>query len=67
MMEQSVEAIASLRQSVTSKNGTTDRALAVFVDLKLKEIVAAAMQASHDRAQELALELAPKAPKPSKH
>ena len=67
MMEQSVEAIASLRQSVTSKNGTTERALAVFEDLKLKEIVAAAMQASHDRAQELALELAPKPPKPLKH
>ena len=56
----STEEIASLRQSVTSKKGTTEQALRVFQANGLKEIVAAAMLAAHDRAQELATELAPK-------
>ena len=60
MMEQSTDDLASLRQSVTSKKGTTEQALAVFQARGLKEIVAAAMLAAHDRAQELAAELAPK-------
>lgn len=60
MMEQSTDELASLRQSVTSKKGTTEQALAVLQTRGFKEIVAAAMQASHDRAQELATELAPK-------
>lgn len=60
MMEQSTDELASLRQSVTSKKGTTEQALAVLQTRGFKEIVAAAMQAAHDRAQELATELAPK-------
>ena len=60
MMEQSTEEIASLRQSVTSKKGTTEQALSVFEQRDLKSIVASAMKAAHDKAQELAVELAPK-------
>ena len=60
MMEQSSEALSTLRESVTSKKGTTEQALAVFAEHDLKSIVAQAMKASHDRAQELATELAPK-------
>lgn len=60
MMEQSTEEIASLRQSVTSKKGTTEQALSVFEQRDLKSIVASAMKAVHDKAQELAVELAPK-------
>ena len=59
MMEQSTEEIASLRQSVTSKKGTTEQALSVFEQRDLKVIVASAMKAAHDKAQELAFELAP--------
>ena len=59
MMEQSTEEIASLRQSVTSKKGTTEQALSVFEQRDLKSIVASAMKAAHDKAQELAFELAP--------
>lgn len=59
MMEQSTEEIASLRQSVTSKKGTTEQALSVFEQRELKAIVASAMKAAHDKAQELAVELAP--------
>lgn len=60
MMEQSTDEIASLRQSVTSKKGTTEQALSVFEQRDLKSIVASAMKAAHDKAQELAVELAPK-------
>ena len=60
MMEQSTDELATLRQSVTSKKGTTEQALRVFQTSGLKEIVVAAMLAAHDRAQELATELAPK-------
>ncbi|NLJ52230.1 MAG: pyrroline-5-carboxylate reductase [Alcaligenaceae bacterium] len=59
MMEQSTDDIALLRESVTSKKGTTEQALGVFESHELKAIVAAAMKAAHDRAQELAVELAP--------
>jgi len=58
-MEQSTDDIALLRESVTSKKGTTEQALGVFESHELKAIVAAAMKAAHDRAQELAVELAP--------
>lgn len=60
MMEQSTEEIASLRQSVTSKKGTTEQALSVFEQRDFKSIVVSAMKAAHDKAQELAVELAPK-------
>jgi pyrroline-5-carboxylate reductase len=45
---------ATLRKNVTSPNGTTAAALNVFSEAKLSEIVAKAMQAASDRAQELA-------------
>ena len=59
MMEQSVEELSTLRHRVTSKKGTTEQAIGVFEQRQLKEIVAEAMQAAHDRAQQLATELAP--------
>ena len=59
MMEQSTDELATLRQNVTSKKGTTEQAINVLQTSGLKEIVAAAMQAAYDRAQELAVELAP--------
>ena len=60
MMEQSTDELAILRESVTSKKGTTEQALGVLQASGLKEIIAAAMRAAHDRAQELAIDLAPK-------
>lgn len=60
MMEQSSLELSALRASVTSKNGTTEQALAVFEHSDLKGIVAKAMKAAYDRAEELAVELSPK-------
>lgn len=60
MMEQSSLELSALRASVTSKNGTTEQALAVFERSDLKGIVAKAMKAAYDRAEELAVELSPK-------
>lgn len=59
MMEQSTDELVTLRQNVTSKKGTTEQAINVLQTSGLKEIVAAAMQAAYDRAQALAVELAP--------
>lgn len=63
MMEQSDLPLSALRQSVTSKKGTTEQALAEFERSDLSGIVAKAMQAAHERARELAIELAPKSSK----
>lgn len=60
MMEQSESELSALRESVTSKKGTTEQALTVFERNDFKAIVASAMKAAYDRAQELAIELAPK-------
>lgn len=46
-----------LRQSVTSKNGTTEAALNVFGQNKLSETFASAVTAARDRAAELAAEI----------
>ncbi len=48
---------AILRENVTSKNGTTEKALAQFNNAKLKQTVLQAMQAAHDRSIEIAKEL----------
>ncbi|MEJ2632872.1 MAG: pyrroline-5-carboxylate reductase [Acidihalobacter sp.] len=45
---------ATLRERVTSPGGTTQAALQVFEDGKLRELVAQAMQAAATRARELA-------------
>lgn len=42
-----------LREQVTSPGGTTERALAVFNDAQLRELVGRAATAAHDRAVEL--------------
>jgi pyrroline-5-carboxylate reductase len=43
----------TLRQNVTSPNGTTARAIATFDEHKVREAFDAAMQACHDRSKEL--------------
>ncbi len=45
---------ATLRERVTSKGGTTEAALKVFEQQKLRDTVAAAMDAAADRSRELA-------------
>ncbi|MEJ2479996.1 MAG: pyrroline-5-carboxylate reductase, partial [Acidihalobacter sp.] len=45
---------ATLRERVTSPGGTTQQALQVFEEGKLRELVAQAMQAAAERARELA-------------
>ena len=52
---------ATLRQNVTSPNGTTEKAINSFEADKLRDTVANAMQSAYDRAGELADELGGKA------
>ena len=54
MLEQSGKSATTLRENVTSPNGTTAAALKVFSEANLGEIVARAMTAARDRSQELA-------------
>ena len=54
MLEQSGKSAATLRENVTSPNGTTAAALKVFNDAKLGEIIESAMTAARNRSQELA-------------
>ena len=54
MLEQSGKSATTLRENVTSPNGTTAAALKVFSDSNLGEIIAKAMTAARDRSQELA-------------
>ena len=49
--------VADLRARVTSKNGTTERAILSFQQNRLDELVEAATKAASDRAAELAKEL----------
>lgn len=49
--------IVELRRRVTSPAGTTERAVQSFEQHGLREIVANAMQAAHDRAAEMAKEM----------
>jgi pyrroline-5-carboxylate reductase len=54
MLEQSGKSATTLRENVTSPNGTTAAALKVFSEANLGEIIANAMKAARDRSQELA-------------
>jgi pyrroline-5-carboxylate reductase len=54
MLEQSGKSATTLRENVTSPNGTTAAALQVFSEANLGEIVSKAMTAARDRSQELA-------------
>jgi pyrroline-5-carboxylate reductase len=54
LLEESGKSATTLRENVTSPNGTTAAALASFGDANLNSIVAKAMKAARDRSQELA-------------
>ena len=54
LLEHSGDSPTTLREKVTSPNGTTAAALASFSNDHLSEIVARAMKAAHARSQELA-------------
>lgn len=54
LLEQSDKSATTLRENVTSPNGTTAAALASFSSSELNSIVAKAMKAARDRSQELA-------------
>ncbi len=54
LLAESGDSATTLREKVTSPNGTTAAALASFESSKLSEIVADAMAAAHKRSQELA-------------
>lgn len=58
LAQSSEDDVVALRRKVTSPNGTTERAIASFEENTLRDTVEAAMQACHDRAQQLATELA---------
>jgi len=53
MVEKSGKELKTLRENVTSPNGTTAAALKSFADLGLEEIIYNAMKAAHDRSIEL--------------
>jgi len=53
MVEKSGKELNTLRENVTSPNGTTAAALESFADSGLEEIVYKAMKAAHDRSIEL--------------
>lgn len=55
----SLEELTSLRAKVTSKGGTTERAIGLFETKNFKKIIADAMQASYERAKELRRPLSP--------
>ena len=50
------EALPKLRRRVTSPGGTTERAIQVLQDGKLEELLARAVDAATQRADELAKE-----------
>lgn len=56
LARQSPDSIATLRERVTSKGGTTAAALDVFADKQFSEIIDTAMQAAADRAAQLSSE-----------
>ena len=53
MVEKSGKELKTLRENVTSPNGTTAAALKSFADTGLEELVYQAMKAAHDRSIEL--------------
>ena len=54
LLDESGKSATTLRENVTSPNGTTAAALASFADQNLQSMVATAMKAARDRSQELA-------------
>jgi pyrroline-5-carboxylate reductase len=58
MAAESDEDPAQLRLKVTSKNGTTDRAITTFIEQGLEGMIRASMTGARDRGRELAHELA---------
>ena len=54
MLEQSGKSPTTLRENVTSPNGTTAAALAKFQEGNLGNLISSAMQAARDRSIELA-------------
>jgi pyrroline-5-carboxylate reductase len=54
---QSAEEVALLRQRVTSKGGTTERALASMEADRVKELIVRALHAANQRAHELGEQL----------
>ena len=54
LLDQSGDSPTTLREKVTSPNGTTFAALNSFNDSDISEVVSKAMKAAHDRSQELA-------------
>ncbi len=57
MANATTDSIAALRKQVTSPNGTTQAAIASFQQQNFESIVAQAMRAAFDRADELGTEL----------
>lgn len=57
LAESSDEAVSELRQKVTSKNGTTERALLSMEENKVKQHIINAMHAAAERSKELGEEL----------
>ena len=53
LIKQSEKAPATLRENVTSRGGTTERALAVFNEGGFKNLVKQAIEAAYARAQEM--------------
>jgi pyrroline-5-carboxylate reductase len=54
LLDESGKSATTLRENVTSPNGTTAAALASFASSDLNSMVAKAMKAASDRSQELA-------------
>jgi len=54
LLDESGKSATTLRENVTSPNGTTAAALASFESDQIGEIIASAMKAARDRSQELA-------------
>jgi len=54
LLDESGKSATTLRENVTSPNGTTAAALASFANDNLNSVVAKAMKAARDRSQELA-------------
>ena len=57
MALESADDVVTLRQKVTSPNGTTEKAIQTFEAEGLRQTVALAMQAAKTRAEELAIKL----------
>ena len=54
LLDESGKSATTLRENVTSPNGTTAAALASFGNDNMNQMVAKAMKAARDRSQELA-------------